>query len=104
MALPISFTIKITYDEGSSDASYVAYCPELDVSSCGSTVEKAREMLSEAVDILFSSASKEGTLNTYLESVGYHKKGNKYLVPRVSTEQSFFNISDDFINKFTCQV
>ena len=31
------------------DETYVAYCPELDVSSCGNSLEHTREMLKTAV-------------------------------------------------------
>jgi len=43
--------------------NYVAYCPELDVSSCGSTVDHAKEMLKTAVRLFIEEAEKLGTLN-----------------------------------------
>lgn len=38
---------------------YVALCPELDVASQGATVEKARENLTEALELFFQEASPE---------------------------------------------
>lgn len=42
--------------------TYVSYCPELDVSSCGDTIEKARQNLSTAVRLFLEEAEKMGTL------------------------------------------
>jgi predicted RNase H-like HicB family nuclease len=42
--------------------TYIAYCPELDISSCGDSVEKAREMLKTAVRLFVEEAEKLGTL------------------------------------------
>ncbi len=50
---------------------YVSYCPQLDVSSCGDTVEEARRMLKEAVRLFLEEAEKMGTLQTILEEAGY---------------------------------
>ena len=52
MSISLPLTTKIFLDKRSSDAQYVAYCPELDVASCGPTKEKARFMLSEAIKIV----------------------------------------------------
>ena len=38
---------------------YVSICPELDVASCGSTPEEAREMLNEALEGFLEIASDE---------------------------------------------
>lgn len=38
---------------------YVALCPELDIASQGDTVESARAMLQEAVELFFECASEE---------------------------------------------
>ena len=45
------------------DKAYVAYCPELDVSSCGNSVEHAKEMLKNAVRLFIEEAEKMGTLD-----------------------------------------
>lgn len=44
---------------------YVSYCPRLDVSSCGDTVEDARKMLREAVRLFLEEAEKKGNTSGY---------------------------------------
>ena len=50
---------------------YTAYCPELDVVSCGTGLEEARKNLLEVIDIQLEEAAKLGTLKTFLEDAGY---------------------------------
>jgi len=50
---------------------YTSYCPELDVASCGRTVDKARKNLKEALEIFIEETSKLGTLEELLEEAGY---------------------------------
>lgn len=61
--------ISIDYDmiTFKEDETYVAYCQELDISSCGNTVEHAREMLKTAVRLFLEEAEKMGTLTDMLE-------------------------------------
>lgn len=73
--------------------AYVAHCPELDVSSCGDTVEKARKMLRTAVRLFLEEAEKLGTLGTLLREAGYRSRrapgGNHWEPPAiVATERS----------------
>jgi predicted RNase H-like HicB family nuclease len=49
----------------------VAYCPELDVSSCGATPEQARNNLRTAVRLFTEEAAKMGTLADILSEAGY---------------------------------
>jgi len=50
---------------------YTSYCPELDVASCGKTVNEARKNLREAIDIFIEETYKMGTLKDLLEEAGY---------------------------------
>ena len=50
---------------------YVAYCPELDVSSCGKGIDEARKNLVNAVSIFLEETKKLGTLNDILKEAGY---------------------------------
>ena len=70
------------------DETYVAYCTELDVSSCGNTVEHAKEMLKTAVRLFIEEAEKMGTLEVILEESRYKKDASgRWLPPKlVSTE------------------
>ena len=49
----------------------VAYAPELDISSCGATLDDARDRLVEAVAVFVAQAKAMGTLADVLEDAGY---------------------------------
>jgi len=49
----------------------VAYCPELDVSSCGATAEQARAHLRTAIRLFLEEATRMGTLVDLLTEAGY---------------------------------
>lgn len=82
--IPLEFDM-IVFKE---NETYVAYCPELDVSSCGNTVEQAKEMLKTAVKLFIEEAEKLGTLEDILEEANYKKDSSgKWLPPKlVATE------------------
>jgi len=63
--LPISF-----YKEG---RQFIAYCPALDLSSCGDTFAEAKKNLAEALDIFFAETVKMGTLEEVLIECGWKK-------------------------------
>ncbi len=67
--------ISIDYDmlTFKEDETYVAYCQELDISSCGNTVDHAREMLKTAVRLFLEETEKMGTLEEILEESKYKK-------------------------------
>ncbi|HNR30034.1 MAG TPA: type II toxin-antitoxin system HicB family antitoxin [Candidatus Hydrogenedentes bacterium] len=55
------------------DDGFVALCPELDIASQGSTVEEARAMLKEAVELFLECASEE--------EIERRTSGERYIVP-----------------------
>ena len=67
--LPIEFD-AIIFQDGKD---FVAYCPELDVSSCGRDIDEARRNLSTAVRLFVEEAQKLGTLEDILKEAGYHR-------------------------------
>ena len=82
--MEIQFTTHI-FKEG---RSFVAYTPELDVSSCGGTKERAVKNLKQAVELFLEEAGKMGTLNQILEEAGYLKRRNRLEAPKlVGTRQ-----------------
>ena len=85
--LTFPLSVKVIYEAESTDAPYVAYAPELDVSSCGPTEEKARRNLGEVVQILFEEAQRKGKFYELLEDVGFRKRRRTWSAPRVSFEQ-----------------
>jgi len=82
--IPIEFDV-IVFKE---NETYVAYCPELDVSSCGNKVDHAKEMLKTAVRLFIEEAEKMGTIEDVLEEANYKQDvGGKWLPPKlVATE------------------
>jgi hypothetical protein len=84
----------------------VAYCPELDVASCGKDEEDARRMLKEAIEIVLNDAKERGTLEEYLEEVGFFKdrKEDKFITPKVNYEPYYLPIPSFLENKFACLV
>ncbi len=78
--LPIEFE-GIVFKEG---RTYVSYCPELDVSSCGNTIDEARKNLKIAVSLFLEEAEKMGTLDEILYESGYElNEGNGWETPRI---------------------
>lgn len=75
--IPIEYDIIIFKE----DETYVAYCPELDVSSCGNTVDHAKEMLKAAVRLFLEEAEKIGTIKDILEESGYKKDARGSWIP-----------------------
>lgn len=82
--IPIDYDIIIFKE----DETYVAYCPELDISSCGNTVEHAKEMLKTAVRLFLEEADKMGTIEDILEESRYKRDANgRWLPPKlIATE------------------
>ena len=79
----IGYTLLI-FKEG---VTYVSFCPELSVSSCGDTVDEARKRGGEAVRLFLSESSKLGTLKDILEEEGFVKSADEWLSPPlVATE------------------
>jgi len=60
----------LVFKEGDT---YVAYTPQLDLSSCGATPHEARKMLDEAMGLFLEEAKKLGTLEDILQESGYDR-------------------------------
>jgi len=76
--MEIQFTTHIL-KEG---RTFVAHTPELDVSSCGGSKEKALKNLKEAVRLFLEEAEKLGTLEQILEEAGYLKRHRRLEGPK----------------------
>ena len=74
----ISFTVHV-FKEGST---YVAYVPELDLSSCGATDDEARRNIRDAVDGFLETSAEMGTLREILEEAGYERVGQTWRAPQ----------------------
>ena len=56
--------LKLTEELWKEGNMYVSYCPELDIASCGETVDQAKKKLKEVILINLEEAQKLGSLNT----------------------------------------
>lgn len=82
--MEIQFTSQV-FKEG---RTFVAYAPELDVSSCGGTKDKALSNLTEAVRLFLEEADKIGTLDQILGEGGFTKRRSRLEGPKfISTQQ-----------------
>ena len=66
---------------------FVAYTPELDLSSCGGSQQKALHNLKEAVTLFLEEAENMGTLSQILEEAGYSKRKSKLEGPKFIATQ-----------------
>lgn len=57
------------------------HVPELDLSSCGDTPEKARANVQDAVRGFLEVAEEKGALAEILEEAGYHKEDGHWRAP-----------------------
>ena len=81
--VPIEFDM-IVFKEGKT---FVAYSHELDISSCGKTVEQAKKNIKTAVKLFLEEAEKMGTVEDILKESGYEKVGNRWIAPKmIATE------------------
>lgn len=74
--------MRITEEIWKEGNMYVSYCPELDVSSCGESVEQARKNLKEAILITIDECKKLGTLDQLLQETGFSENQDGVLYTR----------------------
>ncbi len=65
------------------ETAFVAWCPGLDVSSCGHDVEEARRNLRTAVRLFAEEAERMGTLHDILREAGYCERDGVWDAPRL---------------------
>lgn len=73
----VDYTVHI-FREGEA---YVAYVPELDLSSCGASDEEARRNIRDAVRGFVETSREMGTLGEILEEAGYVREGDAWRAP-----------------------
>ena len=82
--------IKIEFDSivFQENKIFVAYSPKLDVSSCGGSVDEARNNLKTAVRLFLEEAEKMGTLEEIMSESGYEKaERGDWMAPKlIATE------------------
>jgi predicted RNase H-like HicB family nuclease len=76
----------VIFKEGET---FVSYCPELDVSSCGGDTDEARKNLRTAVRLFLEEAERMGTLADILSEAGYNQDHDgKWNPPRMVAVES----------------
>jgi len=93
MKLTFPLAIKITIDERSKDAPFIAYAPELDIASCGKTEKKARQNLIEAISITLDEIDKKGKLEEFLQEIGFYRTKRGFRPPRMTFESFSYQAS-----------
>ena len=78
--LPVTFI-----EEG---GSVIAYTPALDLSTCGSTREEAKQMFDEIVKIFFKDLVENNTTEDVLSSLGWTREDQaaQWMPPKISQE------------------
>ena len=51
----------------------IAYCPSLNLSTCGKTLPQAQRRFSEALDLFIGDCVERGTLEEVLEECGWRR-------------------------------
>jgi predicted RNase H-like HicB family nuclease len=62
--------LRLTEELWREGNMYVAYCPELDIPSCGSSIEQAKKNLREVIGIHLEEAAEQHRLTELLQSAG----------------------------------
>ena len=65
--------IRLTEEIWKEGNMYVSYCPELDITSCGESVEQAKKNLKEAIFININETKKMGTFDRFLQEAGFEE-------------------------------
>ena len=76
----ILITTKI-WKEGSH---YIAYTPELDLSSQGKTEALAGQRLQQAIRLFFEETKRMGTFREVMEAAGFLKYRSSWKAPQIS--------------------
>lgn len=78
--MQIFLTVK-TWQEGKH---YIAYTPELDISSQGKTSAHAEERLREAVSAFLEETKRMETFGEVMRSAGFSKSRARWKMPLIS--------------------
>jgi predicted RNase H-like HicB family nuclease len=74
--------IKLTEELWKEGNMYVSYCPELDIASCGETIEQAKKNLQQTISITIAETKKMGTFDQFLQEAGFSESQNDVLYIR----------------------
>lgn len=66
------------------EGQWVAFCPALDVSSYGDTIEEAKVAFEEALEIFIEETVDRGTLEKELLRMGWTLSSKEYVPPTIA--------------------
>lgn len=69
------------------DDLYVGFCPEINISSFGETIEEAKRSLIEAVEAFVEECEAMGTLQEVLEEAGFLKENDSWVARKSVAEE-----------------
>ncbi|MEA1894974.1 MAG: hypothetical protein U9N36_07215 [Euryarchaeota archaeon] len=78
---------------------FTAYCPELDVASCGHAPEEARKNLGEVIAIQLEETARLGTLKDFLVEAGYTAEDEVLETEKYCGIRRAFNLCWSFVMK-----
>lgn len=82
----IEFNIEV-WKEGDI---FVSHIPQLNVASCGESVEEARSRIKEALELFLDEARKKGTLELILQEAGFEQNKKKlWQAPKILSFERF---------------
>jgi predicted RNase H-like HicB family nuclease len=64
-------------------AAYIAFSPELDISSCGDSAAQAKSRLREAISLFLEESARMGALENILREAGFERRGKVFRRNRV---------------------
>lgn len=79
----ITFRVEVFKE----DDSFVALCPELNVSSFGDSVEEAKKSLLEAVEAFVEECAELGSLEEVLVESGFTREGDRWVSRKPVAEE-----------------
>lgn len=81
-----NFKLSVTFlKEG---RQFIAYSPALDLSTCGKTLDVARQRFAEASLLFFQELRREGTLEEVLTGLGWTKRNESFTPPLVVGQET----------------
>ncbi|MFH1353214.1 MAG: hypothetical protein ABIH68_06565 [bacterium] len=95
--------LKVLLLKGLAEENTVAYCPSLELSTCGSSSAEARKNFLVALRIYLKETIKHGTPEKYLIKLGWKVNAlNLTMIP--PREKSYKNIPLHLLNKVEIQL
>jgi len=89
MSSLITFECQLPFRMKQEGKWYIASCPILDIHSQGTTEDKARNNLVEALQLFFESCFKRGTLDQVLKESGFRPTRRR---PKQPTPANTLNV------------